>query len=205
MKVFRNPNRGKNANQHPSVEPYEPEHVRLNVKTIQMPPSREEFRRPAPKFSVPPQVKVNSGNVDGGWMPQISNQERTPPIVISRANPMVRSISNDFYNEPLASAAIKDFSTEAPVNIKDSEVSLPEDEYSNSENLSDLTGKIDFTTLMTGEYVLIYDNDILAAGDLDDITSLVENILTSDEYNVNTDKLAILKKMSFRTGVLISD
>ena len=218
MKVFKNPNRGKN--QHIlNQEPYTPEYERLKKIPVVVPSSREEFRRAAPKFSAPPpQVKVYSGqNIDGGWMATapISNQQnRNPPVVIGRTNPMVetapvvstRSYSNDYYDEPLASAAISDFSSANVENIRDNEVELPTEEYQDGAgDLKDLTGKIDFTSLMVGEYVLIYDNDILAAGDLDDVTDLVENILTSDEYNVNPEKLAVLKKMSFRTGVLIGD
>ena len=195
MKLFKNPNRGKNDGH--VIEPYVPEHIRLNKEPIEpvlLQKSREEFRRPVPRhIATPPQVKVNSGQ----------NQE----VIWNQDPTSTKQFVNNFYNEPLESQALPDFSDKSVERIRDEDIKLPsnQDEIHQPKLDEQQDENLSFTNLNVGEFVLIYDNDIIASGDEDDITSLLETILISEEYNVVEEKLVILKKMNFRTGVLISD
>jgi len=218
MKVFKNPNRGKNH--HIAVEKYEPEYIRLNKEPVIAPVSREEFRRPAPKFSVPPIVKVNSGqNMEAGWM-QVEEPVNSPKIPATVAQTQRRphsglksepteqithKFTNTFYNEPLESSAVPDFSSKMVENIRDEDIQLPPNEVSEFNDGDSEDENLNFSNLNIGEYVLIYNNDVLASGELEDITNLMEDVLTSEKYNVEPEHLVVLKKMNFRTGVLICD
>lgn len=214
MKIFKNPNRGKNTHIL-NQESYTPEYVRLNKEPMIAQTSREEFRRaPGPKhIATPPQIKVNSGqNQEAGWM----QVEQKNPVNVAPVQPIrrvlpglkpeaSRSFVNNFYDEPLESQAMPDFSSKSVEPIRENDVLMPPDEYADDSVEEIQSEGLNFSNLNVGEYILIYDNDIIASGNEEDITNLLENILMSEEYNVVEDKLAILKKMNFRTGVLISD
>lgn len=227
MKIFKNPNRNNNSNSNINVEPYVPEHIRLNkepVEPILLQKTREQFRRAAPKhIVVPPQVKVNSGQ-NQEWMQVTAGQHdptnpasaKVPSNIqnTSGSKPGVQIdrtyvVENSYYDEPLASQAVRDFSSKNLENIKDEDVDVPQNLYEhveeniNSEELDN--SSLNFSNLNIGEFVLIYDNDVIATGNEEDISNLLENILISEGYNVIEEKLVILKKMNFRTGVLISD
>jgi len=174
MKLFKNQNRGKNT--HSNVEPFVPEYVRLNREPEKVSFSREEFRRPAPKFSAP-----------------VPNNSVPIPTSVAKSK---------YYDESLASTAVDDFSQNSIQYVKANDIELPKE--INGKNEVD-EENLDFSSLNVGDYVIIYDNSILATGCLEDLTNLLEDILTSDEYKVDIDKLSVMKKMSFRTGVLIGD
>lgn len=200
MKVFKNPNRGKSK--HMAPEAYVPEYERLKKEPNIVTPSREEFRKQPTKIVVPPQVRVNSGQaVDGSWMqPPLP----LPQVNQAQANTQIRRrFENSFYDEPLSSQAVPDFSKEKVETIDYDSINLPDEVESNVSEI--VSAGIDFISIQIGEYILMYDNDIIASGSLDEITEVVEKILTSDDYNVDVEKVVVLKKMNLRTGVLISE
>ncbi len=209
MKIFKNPNRGKNN--HVSQESYTPEYIRLNKEPVIANSSREEFRKPKPNLNIPPQVKVNSGqNTELQWMHPSAGPSNVSPIqgrrnlVLPNIQPEIKEhkyeVVSSFYDEPASNQAVRDFSGSQVESIEDDEVELPPNHYKD-----ELASEGDFTSIQVGEYILMYDNDIIASGDIDEITDIVENILTSDKYNVSIEKITVLKKMNLRTGVLISE
>lgn len=201
MKIFKNPNRGKTKHVVPETyvpETYVPEYKRLDKNPIVLPASREEFRRVPTKKAIPPQVKVNSGQaIDGGWS--------AVPAVVAKQTPrniqVKEHFENSFYDEPVSSQAIPDYSKDNIESVDYDQVELPTE----IDDTNSLVSNIDFISIQSGECILMYDNDIIASGTIDEITKIVEEVLTSDDYNIDVEKLVVLKKMNLRTGVVISE
>jgi len=198
--IYRNKNRNKQENI--KQEAYVPEYQRLEKTPIALPVSREEFRKPPTKVTpqVPPQVKINSGqDVSPAWM-----QSRIPAAIIQpkQTETVEYSVKNSFYDEPLASQAVSDFSLEKVEEINEEEVELPGSKihYENNE-----LQKADLCSIKTGEFIFMYDNEVIASGTMEEIQSVIEEILGSGDYNISVEKIVILKKMNFYTGVIISE
>ena len=228
MKVFKNKNRGKqNQVKAPT---YMPEYERLNKEPVVFKSTRELGLQNFPK-----QVKVNSGqNQEAGFIQAGENTEslnlaqeiqekiarlkelqskQVRPVEsfinkIPVSTPVIKQFTavNSYYDEPLSSSAVPDLSMETVETINDDEVQLPNRHSNNHvESENDDSNELFLGDVKVGEFVVLYDNDMLYSGTLEETTIFIETILTSDEYNVDADKLFIFKRMKLHTGVLISE
>ena len=173
------------------VSTYQPEYKKLGV-TPEI--ANHTATRAA---SIPRNIRVNSGqNEDLAWIPKgkefISNEKPAKDdeeVVIHK-----RSFVNESYedgvnrNTPIAYDDVPD---------------LPRSVVASSEN-DEVVGK--FSDVLIGEFVLIFENEILGAGTYDEVTDAIEKILLSDETNsISPKSLIVFKRMQIMTGVLIKD
>ena len=181
------------------TESYQPEYKKLGV-TPQV--GSAALIQPT---SVPRNVRVNSGqNEDLAWLPQQRQETQRDNKIIDNNDEVVvhsvreRTFVNESFNDganrntPIAYDDIPDYtkSVAAPVS---------HEEQSND-------GSIEFSDISFGEYVLIFENQILGAGTYDEVTAAIEEILLSDSAGTISPKsLVVLKRMQIMTGVLIKD
>lgn len=181
------------------AESYQPEYKKLGV-TPQV--GNAALIQPT---SVPRNVRVNSGqNEELAWLPQQRQESQRNDKIIDNNDEVVvhsvreRTFVNESFNDganrstPIAYDDIPDYTKSIATSISHEEQS---DE-----------GSIEFSDISFGEYVLIFENEILGAGTYDEVTAAIEEILLSDNTGTISPKsLVVFKRMQIMTGVLIKD
>lgn len=187
-------NKFRDVPQKISHKPYEPEHKKLGI-TPQV--AQSTMVRSA---TVPRNIRVNSGqNEESSWMPK--QKEIVPENKIIDNNDEViiqevreRSFINQSYedginkNTPIAYDEVPDYTKKVVALEK------------NDENVGQ------FSDVEIGEFVLIFENEILGAGTYDEVTDAIEKILLADkDGSISPKSLIVFKRMQIMTGVLIKD
>lgn len=175
------------------VKPYEPEYKKLGVTPQNG--SAALIQQPAPR-----NVRVNSGQSEElAWMPKSRPQEEQRIKVKANIPPDVEHVKektfvNQNYND--------DGSTNVPIfydEIPDFHTSVVVSEQNTEEAVA-------FSDVEYGEFVLLFEDQILGAGTYEEVTEAIEKILLSDETGTISPKsLIVFKRMQILTGVLIKN
>lgn len=187
-------NKFRGVQQRPvNVEKYEPEYKKLGLT----PEIGIPMFTPKPN---PRNIRVNSGqNEELSWIPKQNPIEKPSNVMIRSSqkeseNIRERTFVNQNYedganrNVPIAYDDVPDYTPSVVA------------EGNNQENVTN------FSEVSYGEFVLIFNNEILGAGTYDEVTAAIEEILLSDESGtISPNSLVVLKRMQIMTGVLIKD
>lgn len=176
------------------IEAYEPEYKKLGL-TPEIGSSVSIRASYAPR-----NVRVNSGqNEDLAWIPKQAPVLQPRNKVMPNNEVLVESVrERTFVN--------KNFEDGASNNVPISYDEVPEYTKSAVVPVQNDEKAVEFSDVPIGEFVLIFDNEILGAGTYDEVTAAIEEILLTDESGtVSPNSLIVLKRMQIMTGVLIKD
>jgi hypothetical protein len=84
------------------------------------------------------------------------------------------------------------------------DVELPQEiSGQEAENEEDVSNNL--VNIEVGQYILFYEDVIIDLGSLEYISDKIEELVLNDENTFDIDNFSVFKKMSIKTGVLISN
>jgi hypothetical protein len=182
------------------IKPYEPEYKKLGVT-----PQHGNAALIQP-MAAPRNVRVNSGQSEElAWMPKTRPPEEQRIKIQANIPPGVEHVKEKtFVNQNYDDGAANN----VPIfydEIPDFQRSVVGSDQ-NSQNTKETDETIAFSDVEFGEFVLLFEDQILGAGTYDEVTEAIEKILLSDESGTISPKsLIVFKRMQILTGVLIKD
>jgi hypothetical protein len=193
-----NNSRFKNiVNQQNNIKKYQPEYKKLGIK----PESSDSILIKG--TSVPRNVRVNSGqNEDLAWVSKQKRPDSKQNIIDNNNEVIIQEVrERSFINENFEDGANRStpISYDEIPDYQKSVVNL-------SENNENTVQNAQFSDVSVGEFVLIFENEILGSGTYEQVTEAIEEILLSDKNgSISPQSLIVLKRMQILTGVLIKD
>lgn len=191
--LIKNKFRGIPQKQAP-IKAYEPEYRKLGIT----PEIADSVSIRA--SSVPRNVRVNSGqNEDLAWVPKQAPVIQPRNKVAPNNEVLVENVrERTFVNQNYEDGA----SNKIPISYDE----IPEYTKSVVAPAQNDEKAVQFSDVSVGEFVLIFENEILGFGNYDEVTAAIEEILLSDESGtISPNSLIVLKRMQIMTGVLIKD
>lgn len=178
---------------NPTIQHYEPEHQRLGIKPLI---GNAALIQPV---NIPRNIRVNSGqNEELAWLPKTRAPEEQTVKIKANIPPNVEHVrERTFVNQNYEDGATNN----TPIAYDDIP-DMPQSVVDNRESEQ----SVSFSDIEYGEFVLMFEDQILGAGTMDEVSEAIETILLSDETGTISPKsLVVLKRMQIMTGVLIKD
>jgi hypothetical protein len=179
------------------IKPYEPEYKKLGVT-----PQHGNAALIQP-MAAPRNVRVNSGQSEElAWMPKTRPPEEQRIKIQANIPPGVEHVKEKtFVNQ--------NYDDGAPNNVPIFYDEIPDfhrNVVQSGAGPENTEQSIAFSDVEFGEFVLLFEDQILGAGTYDEVTEAIEKILLSDESGTISPKsLIVFKRMQILTGVLIKD
>lgn len=223
--LFKNPYRGRKVT---AQKPYVPEHRRLEIDAVEYPlKDPEEFIRMNKKIEAEKKQKEKAGKakslIELLRSGEITDEEFQEQVSILEENTFVSSV-------PVAPEAIptsgqtednlwtQGLKTEQPESspgailypetydeeIKASEVVAPNQPSATQEDIiDDLDDSFSFGQVKSGEFILIYKDNVVNVGTMTQIKETLSNVLMTED--VQLEEFIILKRVSAEMGIFIDD
>ncbi len=185
------------------IKPYEQEYKKLGIEPLAV--GSAALIQPQP----PRNVRVNSGQSEElAWMPKSRPQEEQTLKIKASNPPVVESVKERTFvnqNYDVAANNVPIFYDEIP-DFQRSVVGSGHTGHISQDNTGETEATIAFSDVEYGEFVLLFEDQILGAGTYEEVTEAIEKILLSDETgSISPKSLIVFKRMQILTGVLIKD